>query len=239
MLAFNRSRGDSRECCRWETNTRGLLTNWFVLGERVSSASAEFSEPTCGDLPGDTTTTGRLVVDGDGVKGQHASARDADWYAVSLDAGVDYQFDVVDAPPVYLLKIHDDQGTELRTSAIAPAGGPPNWYQHPNRVNSLPFRTDQADTYYVSIASPKGGHAPDRVYTLSAQSDDHPADTSTTAVAELGELTRVYLMRTSSDPDDTATNDVDWVRASLLANVRYHISFDVGKCPQTAVIEGF
>ena len=209
-----------------------------ILGERASSPSAELGEPTCGDLPGDTTTTGRLVVDGDGVKGRHASARDADWYAVSLDAGVDYQFDVVDAPPVYLLKIHDDQGTELRTSAIAPVEGPQNYYQHPNRVNSLPFRTDQAGAYYVSIASPKGGHAPDRVYTLSAQSDDYSADTTTTAVAELGELTRVYLMRTSSDPDDTATSDVDWVRASLLANVRYHISFDVGKCPQTAVIEG-
>ena len=220
----------------WSPNAD--LLKMAVLGERVSSPSAELGEPTCGDLPGDTTTAGRLVVDGDGVKGQHASARDADWYAVSLDAGVDYQFDVVDAPPVYLLKIHDDQGTELRTSAIAPVEGPQNYYQLPNRVNSLPFRTDQAGAYYVSIASPKGGHAPDRVYTLSAQSDDHPADTSTTAVAELGELTRVYLMRTSSDPDDTATSDVDWVRASLLANVRYHISFDVGKCPQTAVIEG-
>ena len=220
----------------WSPNAD--LLKMAILGERVSSPSAEFGEPTCGDLPGDTTTTGRLVVDGDGVKGQHASARDADWYAVELEAGVDYQFDVVDAPPVYLLKIHDDQGTELRTSAIAPVEGPQNYYQHPNRVNSLPFRTDQAGAYYVSIASPKGGHAPDRVYTLSARSDDHPADTTTTAVAELGELTRVYLMRTSSDPDDTATNDVDWVRASLLANVRYHISFDVGKCPQTAVIEG-
>ena len=220
----------------WSPNAD--LLKMAVLGERASSPSAEVGEPACDDLPGDTTTTGRLVVDGDGVKGQHASARDVDWYAVSLDAGVDYQFDVVDAPPVYLLKIHDDQGTELRSSAIAPAGGPPNWYQHPNRVNSLPFRTDQAGAYYVSIASPKGGEAPDRVYTLTARSDDHPADTSTTAVAELGELTRVHLMRTSSDPDDTATNDVDWVRASLLANVRYHISFDVGKCPQTAVIEG-
>ena len=219
----------------WSPNAD--LLKMAILGERVSSPSAELGEPTCGDLPGDTTTTGRLVVDGDGVKGQHASARDADWYAVELEAGVDYQFDVVDAPPVYLLKIHDDQGTELRTSAIAPVGDTP-YYQHPIRVNSLPFRTDQAGAYYVSIASPKGGHAPDRVYTLSAQSDDHPADTSTTAVAELGELTRVYLMRTSSDPDDTATDDVDWVRASLLANVRYHISFDVGKCPQTAVIEG-
>ena len=220
----------------WSPNAD--LLKMAILGERVSSPSAELGEPTCGDLPGDTTTAGRLVVDGDGVKGQHASARDADWYAVSLDAGVDYQFDVVDAPPVYLLKIHDDQGTELRTSAIAPVEGPQNYYQLPNRVNSLPFRTDQAGAYYVSIASPKGGHAPDRVYTLSARSDDYPADTTTEAVAELGELTRVYLMRTSSDPDDTATNDVDWVRASLLANVRYHIIFDVGKCPQTAVIEG-
>ena len=220
----------------WSPNAD--LLKMAVLGERVSSPSVEFDEPTCGDLPGDTTTAGRLVVAGAGVEGQHHTSTDVDWYAVSLDAGVDYQFDVVDAPPVYLLKIHDDQGTELRSSAIAPVGGPPNWYQHPNRVNSLPFRTDQAGAYYVSIASPKGGEAPDRVYTLTARSDDHPADTSTTAVAELGELTRVHLMRTSSDPDDTATDDVDWVRASLLANVRYHISFDVGKCPQTAVIEG-
>ena len=209
-----------------------------VLGERVSSPSTKVGEPTCGDLPGDTTTAGRLVVNGAGVEGQHHTSTDVDWYAVSLDAAVDYQFDVVDAPPVYLLKIHDDQGTELRSSAIAPVEGPQNYYQHPNRVNSLPFRTDQAGAYYVSIASPKGGEAPDRVYTLTARSDDHPADTSTTAVAELGEPTRVHLMRTSSDPDDTATDDVDWVRASLLANVRYHISFDVGKCPQTAVIEG-
>ena len=223
----------------WSPNAD--LLKMAILGEPVTSASAEFGEPTCGDLPGDTATTGRLVVDGAGVEGQHHTATDVDWYAVSLEADVDYQFDADPTDPqprLYLLKIHDDQGTELRTSAIAPAGGPPNWYQHPNRVNSLPFRTDQAGAYYVSIASPKGGEAPDRVYTLTARSDDHPADTSTTAVAELGEPTRVYLMRTSSDPDDTATDDVDWVRVSLLANVRYYINFDVGKCGQTAVIEG-
>ena len=223
----------------WSPNAD--LLKMAVLGERVSSPSAEVGEPTCGDLPGDTATAGRLVVAGAGVEGQHHTSTDVDWYAVSLDAGVDYQFDADPTDPqprLYLLKIHDDQGTELRSSAIAPVEGPQNYYQHPNRVNSLPFRTDQAGAYYVSIASPKGGEAPDRVYTLTARSDDHPADTSTTAVAELGEPTRVHLMRTSSDPDDTATDDVDWVRASLLANVRYHISFDVGKCPQTAVIEG-
>ena len=223
----------------WSPNAD--LLKMAILGERASGASAEFGEPTCGDLPGDTTTTGRLVVDGAGVKGQHHTATDADWYAVSLEADVDYQFDADPTDPqptLYLLKIHDDQGTELRTSAIAPAGGPPNWYRLPNRFNSLPFRTDQAGAYYVSISAPTGGEAPDRVYTLTARSDDYPADTTTEAVAELEEPTRVYLMRTSSDPDDPATDDVDWVRASLLANVPYHISFDVGKCPQTAVIEG-
>ncbi len=222
----------------WSPNAD--LLKMAILGERASSASAEFSEPTCGDLPGDTTTTGRLVVDGAGVKGQHHTATAADWYAVSLDAGVDYQFDADPTDPqprLYLLKTHDDQGTELRTSAIAPVEGPQNYYQHPNRVNSLPFRTDQAGAYYVSIASPKGGEAPDRVYTLSAQSDDYPADTSTTAVAEVGELTRVYLMRTSSDPDDTATNDVDWVRVALRANAHYRFVYDVA-CLHEGIIEG-
>ena len=219
----------------WSPNAD--LLKMAILGERVSSPSAEFGEPTCGDLPGDTTTTGRLVVDGDGVKGQHASARDADWYAVELEAGVDYQFDVVDAPPVYLLKIHDDQGTELRTSAIAPVGGPPNWYQHPNRVNSLPFRTDQAGAYYVSIASPKGGHAPDRVYTLTAQSDDHPADTSTTAEVEVGGSLQTYLMRTKTNYNSSATDDVDWIRVALRANVHYRFVYDVA-CLHEGIIEG-
>ncbi len=103
----------------WSPNAD--LLKMAILGEPVTSASAGLGEPTCGDLPGDTTTAGRLVVDGDGVKGQHASARDVDWYAVSLEADVDYQFDADPTDPqptLYLLKIHDDQGTELRSSAI-------------------------------------------------------------------------------------------------------------------------
>ena len=222
----------------WSPNAD--LLKMAILGEPASSTSAEFSEPTCGDLPGDTTTTGRLVVDGAGVKGQHHTATDADWYAVSLEADVDYQFDADPTDPqptLYLLKIHDDQGTELRTSAIAPAGGPPNWYQHPNRVNSLPFRTDQAGAYYVSIASPKGGEAPDRVYTLSARSDDHPADTSTTAEVEVGGSLQTYLMRTKTNYNSSATDDVDWIRVALRANVHYRFVYDVA-CLHEGIIEG-
>ena len=222
----------------WATNPVRL--KMAVLGERASGTSAEFGEPTCGDLPGDTTTTGRLIVDGDGVKGRHASARDVDWYAVSLNAGVDYQFDADPTDPqpkLYLLKIHDDEGTELRSSAIAPVGGLPNWYQHPNRVNSLPFRTDQAGAYYVSIASPKGGHAPDRVYTLSARSDDYPADTSTTAEVEVGGSLQTYLMRTKTNYNSSATDDVDWIRVALRANVHYRFVYDVA-CLHEGIIEG-
>ena len=222
----------------WSPNAD--LLKMAILGERASGASAGFGEPTCGDLPGDTATAGRLVVDGAGVKGQHHTATDADWYAVSLEADVDYQFDADPTDPqptLYLLKIHDDQGTELRTSAIAPAGGPPNWYQLPNRLNSLPFRTDQAGAYYVSIASPKGGEAPDRVYTLTARSDDYPADTTTTAEVEVGGSLQTYLMRTKTNYNSSATDDVDWIRVALRANVHYRFVYDVA-CLHEGIIEG-
>ena len=83
--------------------------------------SVESSEPTCGDLPENTTTTGRLIVDGDGVKGKHHTQGDADWYSVDLLADTDYQFTVNRGkknPKLYILRIFDDAGTELRNSSI-------------------------------------------------------------------------------------------------------------------------
>ena len=84
-----------------------------ILGDRVSDSSVESSEPTCGDLPESTTTTGRLIVDGDGVKGKHHTESDADWYSVDLLANTDYQFTVNPRQTqsrLYLLRIFDDGG---------------------------------------------------------------------------------------------------------------------------------
>ena len=211
----------------------------------------EISEAADGDLPADTTTTGLLVVDGAGVTGRvytlggrpFNTPPDVDWYAVDLLPNIYYQFDVVPTDQWrHLLKIHNSEGTELRSSAIKAVGT--GYYQYPQRVNTLAFSKDAAGTYYVSIEPPLGTEElPDRKYTLTARSDDYPADKTTTAAVPVDGTLRYYesfqnyLMRTKSDPDDTATDDVDWIRVALRGNVPYRFVYDVA-CRHEGIIEG-
>ena len=101
----------------------------------LQQSDGSVSEPADGDLPADTTTTGVLIVDGNGVTGRHTdnvtdrnldndgnrhhsissdlyAAEDVDWYAVDLQANTYYQFDVKTGGnlPVYRLKIYDSAG---------------------------------------------------------------------------------------------------------------------------------
>ena len=79
----------------------------------------------------------------------------------------------------------------------------------------------------MSISAPKGGIAPHRVYTLSAQSDDHPPDATTTAVVAVGGSIRTYIMRTSADTSSTFTGDYDAIKVALQASTRYRFVWDV------------
>ena len=106
----------------------------------LQQSDGSVSEPADGDLPADTTTTGVLIVDGNGVTGRHTdnvtdrnldndgnresslsphlySAEDVDWYAVDLQANnAFYQFDVKHHGgnlPVYRLKIYDSAGNPV------------------------------------------------------------------------------------------------------------------------------
>ena len=217
-----------------------------VLGEEPGKEL----EPEAGDPPADTTTRGRLTVDGAGVTGRiytlggrpFNTPGDVDWYAVDLLANTYYQFD---AHPIngrhYLLKIHNSAGTELRSSAITAVGT--GYYQYPQRVNTLAFSKNEGGTYYVSIELPHNAESAERKYTLTARSDDYPADESTTAAVPGGgdlrtfESFQNYVMRTSSNTGDTATEDVDWIRVTLLGNVPYRFVYDVA-CRHEGIIEG-
>ena len=104
----------------------------------LRQSDGSVSEPANGDLPADTTTTGVLIVGGNGVTGRHTdnvtdrnldsngnrhhfissdlyAAEDVDWYAVDLEADVFYQFDVKTGGnlPVYRLKIYDSAGNPV------------------------------------------------------------------------------------------------------------------------------
>ena len=104
----------------------------------LRQSDGSVSEPANGDLPADTTTTGVLIVNGNGVTGRHTdnvtdrnldndgnrhhsissdlyASEDVDWYAVDLQANVFYQFDVKTGSnlPVYRLKIYDSAGNPV------------------------------------------------------------------------------------------------------------------------------
>ena len=213
-----------------------------ILGERVSDPSVESSEPTCDDLPESTTTAGRLIVDGDGVKGQHQTQGDADWYSVDLEAHTYYQFTANPGKkglPYYTLRIFNDQGVEQRNSLIAKKD---DAYHSPDRRNVLPFRTQTTGTYYVSIEAWRGNGSA-VAYTLAMSSDDYSDDVYTKATFAVDasgrnfENFQNYLMRTSDNPEDSKTSDVDWIHVSLKANTTYKIIYDVA-CLHEGIIAG-
>ena len=211
-----------------------------ILGERVSDPSVESSEPTCDDLPESTTTTGRLIVDGNGVKGQHHTQGDADWYSVDLLAETYYQFTVNPGKkglPYYILRIFDDAGTELRNSLITavPSDTQP-YYDAPDRLNSLPFQTDTAGTFYVSI-EPWGSNDPDTVYTLVGFDDDYSDGITGAGIVNVGESFQNYIMRTDVNPDSSVTSDVDLIRVALEEGATYEIVYDVA-CLHEGTIVG-
>ena len=203
-----------------------------ILGERVSDPSVESSEPTCDDLPESTTTTGRLIVDGDGVKGQHHTQGDADWYSVDLMARTNYQFTANPGEkglPYYTLRILDDDGAEQRNSLIT--AGSDGAYHGSDRRNVLPFQTDTPGTYFVSI-EPRGNSST-VAYTLAMLGDDYPDSSLTRAIVDVSNNGRNfgdfhnYLMRTDANPDSSMTNDIDWIRVDLQGNATYEITYDV------------
>ena len=213
-----------------------------ILGKRVSDPSVESSEPTCDDLPESTTTTGRLIVDGDGVKGQHQTQGDADWYSVDLEADTYYQFTANPGKkglPYYTLRIFNDQGVEQRNSLIAKKD---DAYHSPDRRNVLPFRTQTTGTYYVSIEAWRGNGSA-VAYTLAMSGDDYSDDVYTKATFAVDasgrnfENFQNYLMRTSDDPEDSETSDVDWIHVFLKANTTYKIIYDVA-CLHEGIIAG-
>ena len=203
-----------------------------ILGERVSDPSVESSEPTCDDLPESTTTTGRLIVDGDGVKGQHHTQGDADWYSVDLMARTKYQFTANPGEkglPYYTLRILDDAGAEQRNSLITT--GSDGAYHGSDRRNVLPFQTDTPGTYFVSIEP--HGNSSTVAYTLAMLGDDYPDSSLTRAIVDVSNNGRNfgdfhnYLMRTDANPDSSTTTDIDWIKVYLQGNATYEITYDV------------
>ncbi len=240
-----------------------------VLGSPEWDTSEPASEPADGDLPAGTTTRGLLVVDGAGVTGTHFSYDDVDWYVVELEADTDYEFRGVNTTPhsrLHVLKVHNHEGEE-QSSSLIEINTSKGYYEHVERLNKLPYKTSTAGTYYVSIEPWNYGSGAEKVYTLTARSDDSPDCRGGGTLAEesfrlcatgtdparpgvtldparvlpiaisVGDKAGSYIMRTRSDSTSSFTDDADMFRVLLKRNTLYRFEWDVA-CVHEGIILG-
>ena len=223
-----------------DTTTAGLL---IVDGNGVTGRHT------------DNVTDRNLDSDGNRYHFLHPhlyAAEDVDWYAVDLEANAFYQFDVKHDGgnlPVYRLRIYDSAGnpvmvtvgTGMNERQVAidnnfGVGG--NSAAFRSIRNALPFETDTAGRYYVSIRGPEGRHRTRScVHPVRAEPTTTRAAQSTTAVVAVGGSIRTYIMRTETNASSTSTRDFDTIKVALQANTRYRIVWDVA-CLHEGIIRG-
>ena len=165
------------------------------------------------DLPTDTTTPGRVVVGGSAM-GAIGTVGDQDWFAVELEAGKTYRFDLKGSPTSngtladpYLRGIHDADGEPIANTTNNNSGS--GWN---SRVY---FTADEEGTHYVAAGAFDGYMG---TYTLSVTEipDDYAAepDPDTTGTVAVGG---------SVEGDIEAPGDQDWFAVELEAGKTYRV----------------
>ena len=169
------------------------------------------------DLPADSTTTGRVVVDG-WVRGNIDVIYDKDWFAVELEAGKTYRFDLKGRwtgdgtlGDPYLRGIYDEEGDWI--------DGTENDDSHQTYNSQVYFTPDEGATYYVS-ASGYGfsrGTYKLEVTEITGDSDDYTADLATTGRVAVGG---------SATGNIEPPGDRDWFAVDLEAGKTYRFDLE-------------
>ncbi|MCY3634392.1 MAG: PPC domain-containing protein [bacterium] len=164
--------------------------------------------------PGTNITLGMLDIGGSAT-GDVGHPGDRDWFAVSLEAGTIYQFDLKGGPTgdglpgfgtlgdPYLHGIHNSGGTRIAGTSDDD-GGVHNY----SRVR---YRATQTGTHYVSAGGDSGTFT---LFAAALGSDDHPANTTTTSTVTVGGSATGEIER---------EGDRDWFAVTLVAGTTYRI----------------
>ena len=165
-----------------------------------------WNDPAANDLAADVGTTGRVAVGGSAT-GEMEQAADSDWFAVTLEAGKSYRFDLKGqdtgdgtlADP-YVDGIHDANGARIRGTWNDNGGE--------GRNSRVLFTADKDGTYYVAISEIKGITG---TYTLSVV-EEFAAGTGTTGKVAVGG---------SATGEIDVNGDSDWFAVALKAGKSY------------------
>ena len=129
------------------------------------------NEPTDSDLPADTSTTGTITIGGS-ASGTRGSITDEDWYAVELQAGVQYTFIMLrdgDNPHQDpLLILYNSAGTEIDRNDDVEING-----VEANSNSFITFTPGESGTYYLGAS---GWMATTGDYTIYAEEGNNRPD---------------------------------------------------------------
>ena len=175
------------------------------------------------DLPGDTTTTGKVEVGGS-VTGKIRNLNDKDWFAVELEAGKRYQIDMEGADTGRGTLTHPRVSGIYDAAANAIANTANNGGGVGNNARVI-YTPDAAGTYYVEAYFQTGEL--NRTYTLSvillgangaSEADtDFPNNNTTSGRVEVG----------ASVTGNTATvSGDDWFRVDLEVGKTYQFDLE-------------
>ncbi len=166
------------------------------------------------DFTADIGTAGTVAVGGTAT-GEIETSGDRDWFAVTLEAGTRYRFDLEGSDTSagtlsdpHLRGIHDASGNLLTGTADDDGGTGNN-----SRIEFEPATTG---TYYVAAGAGGGGTGTYRV-SMTEVDDEHTANTGTAGTVTVG--------GTATGEIDYAA-DVDWFAVTLEAGTRYRIDLE-------------
>lgn len=183
--------------------------NFYIAADGWSTYTGTFSldvNASTTDVPGNTTTGATLAI-GSSVTTKMEQPYDHDWFAVSLTAGVTYQFSLngtgTDNTPV-IHGIFDAAGNYTGAYA-APILGP--WTASSTTI----FTPTASGTYYIDAFALYEG-----TYTLSAAQIENDVPTSTSTAAAVA-------VNGSATGNIGGATDVDWYRVNLVSGMTYVI----------------
>ena len=178
-------------------------------------AAGSVAEPAGEDFTADTATGGRVLA-GESVTGEIGESGDVDWFAVELEAGTTYRFDLLGAGlgggtlvDPYIRGIHDAEGVLLADTQNNDRG----WFYLSSRVD---FTPESGGRYYVA-AGASGGETGTYRLEVTGFADDYAAGRGTAgSVAVDG----------SATGDIERAGDVDWHAVALEAGKTYRIDLE-------------
>ena len=183
------------------------------FGFRSSAGSYTLSvTELAADASADTTTTATVTVGG-ATSGEIDFAGDSDWYAVTLEAGKSYRFDLEGRQPggdlskgtitlPHLEGIHDANGV-LIDGTTEKSG----YY-----CSQLYFTAATSGTYYLAASEHHGDRTGTYALTATELEDDFLANTSTTAAVAVG---------ATATGEIDFLSDRDWFAVTLEAGKTY------------------